>query len=129
LLDEPELKQNLGRAVPQNIEAIVLQLEPLLSDILDAMPRLCPVLGCLLSEHRHAGHRDARRAQHRMVDERRALTAKAGCHHKHRLEMLCGEKVPDLIGDIEADGLDFSCWNELWLRHPRYPSHYFCNAL
>jgi hypothetical protein len=67
----------------------VLQLEPLLGDILDAMPRLRLVLGRLLSEQRHAGHGDARRAQHRMVDERRALTAKARCYYKHRLEMPC----------------------------------------
>jgi hypothetical protein len=64
------LSQSSGRSGPQDIEAIVLQLEKLLGDVLDAMPGLRPVLGSLLSENRHAAHLDASRVQHRMVDER-----------------------------------------------------------
>jgi len=45
----------------------LIQLEPIIYDILDTMPRLRPVLGRLLSEQRHAGRCDARRAQHRVV--------------------------------------------------------------
>ena len=39
------LSQPSGRAGPQDVEAVVLQLEKLLGDVLDAMPRLRPVRG------------------------------------------------------------------------------------
>ena len=45
----------------QDIESIVLELEKLLSDALDTMPRLRPVLESLLSEHRHATYLDTSR--------------------------------------------------------------------
>src|SRR5262249_41706118 len=115
--------------MPQDIEAIVLEFEKLLSDMLDAMPRLRPVLGCLLSEHRHAIHRDANRVQHRMVDEGRTLAAKARRHHEDGPEMLCGQKVADLIGGIETDGFDGLDGYELQILQPRHPGHYFRNAL
>jgi hypothetical protein len=72
------LSQPSGRPVPQDIKSIELELEKLLGDFLDIMPRLCPVPGSLQSEHRHAVNLDSSRGEYCMVDEMRALTTKAG---------------------------------------------------
>ena len=59
----------------QNIESIVLKLDKLLGDVLDAMPSGRPVLWSMLAEYRHAVDLNAGRPQHSTVDERRAPTA------------------------------------------------------
>ena len=43
--------------------------------------------------------------------------------------MLCGQKVPDLIGNMETDGFDFLDGDELHILQPRHPGHDFRNAL
>src|SRR5215467_14502871 len=88
----PSLARPSGRSGPQDIKSIVLELEKLLSDIFDAMPCLRPVLGGPLSEYWYAVHLDASRVQHRMIDERRALTAKALRYNNDRSQMLFGQK-------------------------------------
>jgi hypothetical protein len=60
-------------------------------------------LGVFPPNNRHAAHLDVSRVQHLMIDERRALTAKAVRYHDDRSEMFFGQKVPDLIGGIETD--------------------------
>src|SRR5262249_38392460 len=93
------------------------------------MPSLRPVLGGLLSENRHAAHLDASRIQHRMVDERRALTAKAVRHNDDRSKMLFSQKITDLIGSIETDGFEYPYGKNLWILQPRHPGHQLRNAL
>ena len=117
------------RYVPKNIETIVLELEKLLGNILDGMPRPRPVLGCDLSENRQAANVDPIRVQHRMIDERRALTTKARRNYDDGPETLFNKKVSDLIGGIETDRFDFPYSNDLRIRNPRQSSHQFCNAL
>src|SRR5262249_39156652 len=43
--------------------------------------------------------------------------------------MLCGQKVPDLIGSIETDGFAFLDGDEFNILQPCYPGHHFRNAL
>jgi hypothetical protein len=106
-----------------------LKLEKLLCDFLDAMPCSRPILGSLLAENRLAIDPDARRVQHRMVNERRPLTTKAGRQHDDRPVMRLEEKVPDLIGGTETDGFGFPYGHDLHILHPRQPGHQFRNAL
>src|SRR5436190_16062766 len=112
----------------EDIEPIELELEKLIADFLEAVPALGPVLECRANEHRYAVHRDTGPSQHGLVDERRTLTAKAGGDDNDGPQTLSGEKVPDLIGGIETDGLGCPDWHDLGRRHPRDPRHQFGNA-
>src|SRR2546427_8659404 len=64
----------------QYVEAIVLELEELLANLLDAVPRLCPILRSRSPEDGCAANLGTSGAQHSTIYEGRAPTPKAGCH-------------------------------------------------
>src|SRR5262245_59285420 len=64
-----------------------------------------------------------------MVDERRALAAKAVCHNDDRSQMLFGQKVPDLIGSIKTDRFEYPYGKDLRVLQPRYSGHQLRNTL
>src|SRR2546428_11132910 len=97
----------VSRYERQYVEAIVLELEKLQRDLLDAMPRLCPMLGSRSPEDWSTVNLYANIAEHSTIHERRTPTPEAGRHDGERLDMVSGKMVSDLSGSIETDGLGF----------------------
>src|SRR2546426_214685 len=62
----------------KDVETIVLQLEELLGDLLDAVPRLCPTLGSRWPEDGGTVNLCAKIAEDRTIHEKRAPAPEAG---------------------------------------------------
>src|SRR2546425_9324817 len=95
----------------KDVEAIVLQLEKLLGDSLDAVRRLCPALGSRSSKDGGTVNLCATIPEHGVIHERRAPAPESGRHDDERFDMVAGQMVPDLSGSIETYGLGFSYEN------------------
>jgi len=91
----------------KDVEAIVLELEELLGNSLDAVPRLCPAIRIRSSEDGGTVNLCATIPEHSTIHERRAPTPEAGRHDNERFDVVAGKTVPDLSGNIETDGLGF----------------------
>src|SRR2546430_16033140 len=91
----------------KDVEAIVLELEKLLGNSLDAVPRLCPTLGSRSPEDGDTVNLCATIPEHGTIHERRTPTPEAGRHNDERFDVVADKTVPDLSGNIETDGLGF----------------------
>src|SRR6266850_4655503 len=92
----------------QNIESIVLKLDELFGDVLDAMPARCPVVGTIATDDRDAVDLDTGGSQHRTIDEYGAPTPKRGRDDDDRVETIFRQEIPDLVGRVEADRFDLA---------------------
>ena len=64
-----------------------------------------------------------------MIDEQRALAAKAVRHNDDRSQMLFGQKVSDLIGGIKTDRFEYPYGKDLRILQPRHSGHQLRNTL
>src|SRR5712691_5281632 len=113
----------------KDIEAIVLELEKLLCDLLDAMPCLGPAFGSRAAKDRRTVDLGASVSEHGVVHERCAPTAETRRHDDNGPDMRAGQSVTNLAGGIETDRLGLANQNDFPRREPRLSGHDVGNTL
>src|SRR5437879_13042718 len=86
----------------QNIESIVLKLDELFGDVLDAMPARRPVVGTIGTDDRDAVDLDTGGAQHRTINEHAAPTPTRRRADDHRPQTSYSEGAPAPVRPCEA---------------------------
>jgi len=109
----------------KNVKTIVLQLEKLLGDALDAVPRLGPTLGTGRPEDRGTPNLRANVAENSTIHERGPTTPKAWRHNDDRLDMVFTKMFPNLSGSMETDGLSFGYQDRLPIFQTGVSGHQF----
>ena len=98
-----------------------MELEKLLGDLLDAMPRLGPAFGRSSVEDRRTVDLRASVSEQGVVHERRTPTAKPGRDDDERPDLLCGKSVANLAAGIEGDRLGLEDRNDFPDAQPSLP--------